>query len=304
VTAKKQSKKKVETREELVQQYGRIITGSDTIVKGGVWSDKSKVAIIGFAPSSMRDALTVFNDPDWEVWGLNQLYMAFPEVANRATRWFQIHHRHSYDSTVLRDHRHHDWLAGLRKYPVYMQKREPDVPMSIAFPKEKITDHFGTYFTNSISWEIALAIYEGFKTIGIWGVDMAQDDEYSYERPSVEFFVGWAKGAGINVIVPEKCDLLKEMWLYPFEDSSPFRTKVQGRTEELSRRINVAAQNEQTQRDIRNQLLGARDNMQYILRTWSAAQRELVREDNRITQCPYCGGNHDYRLTPCPIKGK
>lgn len=284
------------------ERYGRIITGSETITPEGVWSDKKKVAIVGFAPSSMRDVITIFDNPEWEIWGLNQLYMAFPEIVPKATRWFQIHHRHSYDQTVVRDHKHHDWLAAQERFPIYMQNKEPDVPNSIAFPREEIVNKFGTYFTNSISWEIALAIYEGFETIGIWGVDMAQDDEYSYERPSVEFFIGWAKGAGINLIIPETCDLLKEMWLYPFEDSAPFRAKVQNRISELSTRITQSANQEQQQRDVKNQLLGARDNMQYVLRTWAASQRELVTMDSRIKVCRYCGANHDYRITPCPQK--
>ena len=181
---------------------------------------KTKVAIVGFAPSTMADVRFIFDDPDFEVWGLNQLYMAFnpahnlPAIAERADRWFQIHHRTSYDANTLRDHSHHDWLSNEVRFPIYMQDKYPGIPMSVRFPKEKIMAEFGSYFTNSISWEIALAVMEGFKEIHLYGVDMATHSEYAYERPSVEFFLGWARGRGIKLVIPERCDLLKTLWLY------------------------------------------------------------------------------------------
>lgn len=143
----------------------------------------SKVAIVGFAPSTMEEVQFLFGDPDVEIWPLNQLYMAWPRIvpANRmperqnVTRWFQIHHRTSYDQTIARDHSHHQWLVEQKDFPIYMMDREPDVPVSCKFPKDQLLEKFRRYFTNSISWEIALAIHEGFKTIYVYGVDMAQD---------------------------------------------------------------------------------------------------------------------------------
>lgn len=142
-----------------------------------------EVAIVGFAPSSMEDVQFLFGKQNVEIWPLNQLYIAWPRIvpANRmeerrnVTRWFQIHHRHTYDQTVARDHSHHEWLTKQDQFPIYMMDKEPDVPASCRFPREQILDKFRRYFTNTISWEIALAIYEGFKKINIFGVDMAQD---------------------------------------------------------------------------------------------------------------------------------
>ncbi len=266
---------------------------------------KNKVAIVGFAPSSMTDVRTMFDDPDLEIWSLNQLYMAFPDIVERTTRWFQIHHRTSYDQTILRDHSHHQWMAKQEKFPIYTQEQNSDVPMSIRFPKETIMGVFGNYWTNSISWEIALAIYEGFEKIYLFGIDMAQDSEYSFERPSVEFFLGWACGVTGDknrIVIPEKSDILKTLWIYPYDDSAPFRAKVVARQQELTQRLQQHAAAEQENRDVKNQLLGARDNMQYIMKTWEQSSRELVTKDNRTTRCPYCMGNHDFRITACPVK--
>ena len=65
-------------------------------------------------------------------------------------------------------------------------------------------------------------------------------NEYSYQRPSVEYFVGIARGMGIKVYVPEKCDLLKAMWMYPFESDCSMRVKMDSRRQELQQRINQA----------------------------------------------------------------
>lgn len=251
------------------------ILGSEQLVAGGLPRTRKKVAIVGFAPSSMEDVKFVWDDPDMEIWGINQLYMAFPKMAEKATRWFQIHHRHSYDACVTRDHSHHEWLAKQTKFPIYMQRKEPDIPMSIKFPVIEILQKFRRYFTNSISWEIAVAILEGFKEVHLYGIDMAQDSEYAFERPSVEYFLGYLEGTGAKLVLPDKCDLCKSMWLYPFEDDAPFRAKVEARRQELRGRLNQSIQQESQGHDIRLQVLGALDDLNYIEKTWGAAAKNL-----------------------------
>jgi len=259
-----------------------IQTGTECLKEGGIPRTCSKVAIVGFAPSSMEDAQFLFGDPDCEIWAINQLYVAWPRIVpsvrmpekRNVTRWFQIHHRHSYDQTIMRDHSHHEWMSQQTDFPIYMQNKEPDIPCSVEFPKDAILSKFRRYFTNSISWEIALAIYEGFKKIYIFGVDMAQDGEYAFERPSVEYFCGYAEGAGIDLVVPEKSDLLKTMWLYPFEQDAPIKTKIESRRFELRNRAQECNMHESQLHDERMQLLGALDNMNYIEKTWVSSIKE------------------------------
>jgi len=98
-----------------------------------------------------------------------------------------------------------------------MQKKWTSIKNSEIYPKEEIVRRFGNYFTNTISWMIALAIHKGYKTIGIFGVDMAVSSEYHHQRPSCEYFIGLARGMGINVILPDEADLLKARFLYGFE---------------------------------------------------------------------------------------
>lgn len=248
---------------------------------------KNKVAIVGFAPSSMADVKLIWDDPTLEVWGLNQLYMAFPMMQQKASRWFQIHHRHTYDVNFGRDHSHHKWLAEQKEFPIYMQNQEPDIPASVRYPKEELLKTFyRRYFTNSISWMLATAIYEtlkappgmGFKEIYMFGVDMAQDGEYAFERPSVEYFCGWIDalesfGHGTKLLIPEKSDICKTVFIYPFEDTAPIKAKFVQRRKELRDRVNQAAGAEQGAHDERLQLIGALDNMNYLERSWFDATR-------------------------------
>jgi hypothetical protein len=66
---------------------------------------------------------------------------------------------------------------------------------------------------------MAYAIEAGYKNIQIFGVEMSHDSEYAYQRPNMEYWIGIAKGKGINVQVPANCSLLRGD-LYGFEDAA------------------------------------------------------------------------------------
>lgn len=83
------------------------------------------------------------------------------------------------------------------------------------YPLEKIMDRFGSrYFTNSISYMIALAIYRGYRIINIYGVDLEQTSEYTFERPSVAYWCGVAAGLGTTVNWPK----INPFYLYGYEE--------------------------------------------------------------------------------------
>lgn len=223
---------------------------------------KRKVAIVGFALSSRDKA--PFTDPDVEIWGVNELYKAVPRV----DVLFELHDRF-WLTQKERNPEHLKWLQET-SIPVYMLDHYDDIPKSIRFPIEIITKEFGTYFTNSISYLIALAIYLKFDEIGVYGVDMATDSEYGSQRPSVEYFIGVAKGRGIDVIIPAECDLCKTMHMYGYHDNeiTELAKKVKAREQELHGRIQQLSQQKETTEAMLNQLLGARDDVLYWRRNW------------------------------------
>jgi hypothetical protein len=99
-----------------------------------------------------------------------------------------------------------------------MQHACSAVPNAVLYPIDEIIKTFGNYFTNTISYMIALALISDFDEIHILGVDMAVDSEYAWQRPSCEYFIGLARGMGKKVYIPETCDLLKTRYLYAFHE--------------------------------------------------------------------------------------
>ncbi len=185
---------------------------------------RTKVAIVGFADSWPE---APFSNDDWEIWCCNQFYSLCGDRINLADiakegrlRWFEIHARHDLetDLNVVRRNRDHLQKLAVMKCPVYMHRHWDDIPGSVEYPLKVVRDRFGSYLTNSISYMIAIAILERFQDIGIYGVNLAMDQEYGDQRPSCEFFCGWAAGAGARVHIPVQSDLLKAPYLYGYED--------------------------------------------------------------------------------------
>lgn len=68
------------------------------------------------------------------------------------------------------------------------------------YPIHLVTEFFETdYFSNTIDYMIALAIYEGYTSLDLYGVNMALESEYYYEKPGVDYWCGQAMGRGIRV---------------------------------------------------------------------------------------------------------
>lgn len=168
---------------------------------------KTKVAIMGFSPSWR---LAPFDEVEWEIWGMNELYKRLP----RWDRWFELHKR-----TVNLDDEgsEHIWKLAALDCPVYMQKHYDDIPASLAYPLDKVTANFRPYLTSTFSFMVALAILEGFEEIGVYGCDTA-DEEWGSQRPSLEYFLGYAEGKGIKVTIPHESSLLRAPFIYGYQE--------------------------------------------------------------------------------------
>ena len=151
-----------------------------------------------------------------------------------------------------------------------MQNQNPLVPNACAYPLPKIIEEFGTYFTNTISWEIALAIHEGFKEIHIYGVDMAVDSEYSCQRASCEYFLGLAIGRGIKIWIPDAADLLKNRFLYGFQEEQalPYENKIKKVQQNIrNKRARTVEQHRILQKQI-DQYTGADLAISEVTKVW------------------------------------
>lgn len=118
------------------------------------------------------------------------------------------------------------------------------------------------YLSSSIAYEIALAIFEGFSEIHLYGVDLSTEAEYAWQKPGVEFLLGWAAGHGIKVVLPDNCPLLRgTLYGRGFMAEEGERMSY----EQLEQRM-TALQNEQAKiGKALNELAGARANLVWIM---------------------------------------
>lgn len=238
----------------------------------------NKLAIVGCSESKDQ---APFDDPNFEIWGVNNLFYHIP----RYTRWFEIHRiTHDGVSYARRGEKHwrgqtiDKYMAdlGQMECPIYMQKHWAEVPNSIPYPLQKVLDVFGNYVTNTISWMTALGILEDFEEIHIYGVDMAVDSEYHWQRPSCEYFIGWfngmcyAKGLKTRVYIPASADLCKARFLYGFQEAeeTAWQKKLIGMRQGMKKRLREAEIQEDMYTRKKQQYIGAMEALKEIDKVW------------------------------------
>jgi len=167
---------------------------------------RRKVCTVGFAETTKY--LVPYEDTSYEVWSLNQHYRYMP----RASRWFEIHQRKDYTQDMVEGTDYVGWLQRC-PIPVYVTDPQPDMPTAIRFPTEAYVQMAGIweqdrdtkayrrreYTQSSLVYMLALALLERFETIGIYGVDLVVGSEYSYQKPNMEWLLGFAQGQGYEI---------------------------------------------------------------------------------------------------------
>lgn len=283
---------------------------------------RTKVAIIGYTD---HRALAPFSDDEWEIWGLNDLYFELGGVPPERVRWFQLHSWHevahwkrvpvninpmnlSGGPPHPRDINHVAWLShAANSIPVYLLEPRPEIPNARIFPLDLAMQEFSLdrhtpqrYFTNTISYMLALAIMEGFEEIGVYGVDMMMGggpgSEYGYQRPSCEFFLGIAQGRGIAVHIPDESDLLKTAFLYGQHEGNALRKKLVSLREYYVQR-RAECQNQAAAANAGNsELTGAINTIEHLLRSWLPGDSE----SGSLGRAPLPGFDADVREPGAP----
>lgn len=162
---------------------------------------RRKVALVCAGTSGSQAPI---NDRTWEVWGLNSCdqYTIDANGLFRADRWFELH---DLDERVCKRRRapgFRRWLASL-PCPVYQRPGRHDAARSVPFPLDDVIAGGRDYFGCTMAYQVGLALREGFTTIGLFGAALNTGREALVERPTVEWWLGYAQGRGIRVIVPE-----------------------------------------------------------------------------------------------------
>lgn len=240
-----------------------------------------KIAILGSAPSSL--GLAPFGDPTWDIWACSP--GTYPHLS-RCDAFFELHRWEP--GVVGKAHTQVPWFSpeyvawmGSLTCPVWMQSPVAEIPTSRALPVDELTSKYGDYFfTSSVAWMMACAIEDiiewreanGLDTggqIGLFGVDMAANEEYGDQRAGCHFFCQLAATLGIQIVVPPESDLLRPRLLYGIHESSHFTIKLTVRRRELEGRLAQARQAKESAIAQELQLLGALDDLNYIFQTWN-----------------------------------
>jgi hypothetical protein len=194
-------------RLEILDHHHAIIRPVSGKLRGGV-------CIVGYAENSRH--LAEYNNPDCEIWGVNQVTRFIP----REDRHFQIHHNWDDQAHWAANTDQRKWLEHA-PVPIYMISHDPSIPNSVAYPIDRVKENLNLtgkdYFTSSIAFMIALAIAEGFKRIGIYGIDLIIGREYQFEKACVEFYLGIANERGIDIFLPANSALLWQSHRYGYD---------------------------------------------------------------------------------------
>jgi len=214
-----------------------------------------KVCILGTAETMSQ---APFDDPTVDIWAVATCLLR--EECKRADLVFEMHKPHHWHKEGR--------LESLVKaeVPVMMIDKTAEVPTSQRFPIERIWEKYPErkYFTNTISMMIAWAMVLGYQEISLFGVHMATQGEYTFERPNCEYWLGRAEQAGINVFLPDGADMLKATSLYGYEESRAF-SQLQERMNWYRKQQEHANQQLEQAKAVSYQYKGAIEVGNYIL---------------------------------------
>jgi hypothetical protein len=175
---------------------------------------RSKVVILGAHP--LGRATVPWDDPEFEIWGLNLVPCVDTRGRFRADRWFEMHEIHAQTD---------DDLEWIRQCPVPMYVppgglRDWPGGRKMEFPLQRLEEKFAvSYWACSFAYQMALAIDEGFSHISMHGIELAEGTarERSVEMANVAYWVGRAHQAGITVDLPEGGLTAQHPWRYGVE---------------------------------------------------------------------------------------
>lgn len=163
------------------------------------------VAIIGSAHNT-RDAAP--DDPNWTRWGINE------NCRYIAGSWSANYNVHSI-AELRKDYAESVRYMGTVTFPCWLHERIPEVPTSLAFPFDEMRRLYPwASFYSGVAWMFAHAITLGYKRIGLFGVEMMIHSEYGYQRNNMLEWIGFARGRGIEVVIPEASVLTPPQWFY------------------------------------------------------------------------------------------
>lgn len=184
----------------------------------------SKVAIVG-AEAKTRDKAP-YNDLSYDIWSFSDWVCS--DWLKRCNALIEIHTAIQYMQHPRTDE-YWDVLQEIQ-FPVYMYPiADPRVPGSKPYPLEGVLSMLGAStemgkklkpLNSTIAYAIALAIFQGYDVVEIYGAELANTGEYMSQTGTFAFWNGVAVGRGVELRLNCSEGLLVHP-LYGFEDELP-----------------------------------------------------------------------------------
>jgi hypothetical protein len=108
------------------------------------------IAIIGSGPHSRL--LAPFGAENWECWGCSN---GNEDIMDKCDLWIEIHH------LMRKAAEEPSYFKKMLRHPrLYLQKKDPQIPGSIAYPREVLEERYGSdMLSSSGAFLLALAMH-------------------------------------------------------------------------------------------------------------------------------------------------
>ena len=169
----------------------------------------------------------------YDIWGINTALVK--EEVKRLDVCFEMHPKRYWGIPAVTD-RLNDF--GGR---VIMQDHYDQISKSEAYPYDEVKKKYhldvmgdNLYVTNTVTWMLLMALEEGYTDISLYGIHMAHETEYAYQRASCSWVLGiihgWIlEGKPYKLYMPEESQLLKAEYEYGFKEPTKQMQYLQGR---------------------------------------------------------------------------
>ncbi len=219
-----------------------------------------KIAVVGTAASAN---LAPYNVPGWEIWCMATSKGSLP-------KWDRMFEIHPWDMVKAREPTTALYVMAISDgHPIYMRRREPEVPASVAFPIARIRARFPAIALQcQMALMFALAIDMQPDEMGLWGIHSQADEEYAYQRPGLLMLKWIAESRGIKVHIATESNLNIPVPIYGFDDPLPV-AKVASKRHKWLKEQHVRVQGQlRTLQLQERELAGQVGNSEYVLRTY------------------------------------
>lgn len=147
-----------------------------------------------------------------EIYGCNDAFLRTPEVS----KTFHMHKMKDFLRNPITASSTRLCIEEANKKPemkFITVEDFPEIKNCVVYPIDEISEKFKTsYFTSTIDFMIAYSMWEGgVDKICLHGINLSTQQEYKDQKPGVEFWLGMARGIGIEteVVSPTHSSIYK-----------------------------------------------------------------------------------------------